>query len=249
MIFAAGLGSRLKPLTNCCPKALVKVAGRLLLEIALRKMEQLGIKRAVVNVHHHSDQMFDFLKNFHSPKMEVLVSDEQDELLDTGGGLFRARELFHPRVPILIYNVDIITNANLNTFINSHLQEKSLVSLMVKSRKASRYLLFDEEMELSGWRQSGGGEEILIHSEKTLKPFGFQGIHMVNPAVFELMNEQAQRAFPIVPFYLKLARNHTVIGRECSDATWFDIGTPEKLDRAEAFLKSCSENDLRSFIG
>ncbi len=248
MIFAAGQGSRLKPLTSYCPKALVRVAGKPLLEMALRKMEGLGVQKTVVNVHHHSSQIFDFLKTFHSPKMEVLISDEPEELLDTGGGLLKARGLFDPQTPILIFNVDIITNADLKAFIDAHLQGESLASLMVKSRKASRYLLFDEDMQLAGWRRAGGDEEILIHPEQTLKPFGFQGIHIVNPAIFELMDEQAQLKFPIVPFYLKLARNYPVMGRESPDATWFDIGTPQKLARAEAFLNACSEKDLRGFM-
>ncbi len=246
MIFAAGLGSRLKPLTDHRPKALVEVAGIPLLEIALRKMERMGIPKVVVNVHHHADQMLDFLSHFKSSKMEVLISHEQDQLLDTGGGLLKARPLFDRQASILLYNVDILTNADLNKFIESHLKADHSVSLMVKNREASRYLLFDEKMHLAGWRQADGSGETLLSDKQTLKPFGFQGIHLIKPSLFEYMNEQG--AFPIVPFYLGVADKLPIVGYESKDSDWFDIGTPQKLARAEAYMESQSPSAYHSFL-
>ncbi len=246
MIFAAGFGSRLKPLTDHRPKALVEVAGMPLLEIALRKMERLGIPKVVVNVHHHADQMFDFLNHFKSSQMEVLISHEQDQILDTGGGLLKARHLFDAQASILLYNVDILTNANLNKFIESHLNANHSVSLMVKHRKASRFLLFDDQMHLAGWRQADGSGETRLSNKQTLKPFGFQGIHIIKPSLFDHMTEQG--SFPIVPFYLRVAGELPIVGYESADSDWFDIGTPKKLAVAEAYLKSHTQSEYRSFF-
>lgn len=239
MIFAAGLGSRLSPLTDEKPKALIEVNGRPLLEIALRKMEHAGMKKVVVNIHHHREQMLHFLENFQASGMEVMISDEKDQLLDTGGGLMKARHLFDPDASVLLYNADIVTTASLSAFIRFHEAEKPLASLMVKNRPTSRYLLFDDQMQLSGWQNTKSGETILARPVKNPAQKGFQGIHIVSPAFFGQIEETG--AFPITQPYLRLAANHSIKGFESTNDIWFDIGTPEKLKDTEHFIREHPE--------
>lgn len=237
LIFAAGLGSRLKPLTNSVPKALVEVGGMPLLEIALRKMGKAGIQKVVVNIHHHAEKVRGFLSTFRCERMEVVISDEQDCLLDTGGGLLKAEPLFDAGAHVLLCNVDVITTADLNAFLNFHFQQRNPVSLMIKKRQASRYLLFDEKMHLAGWRHGSSGEEQLLRPGVPLTPFGFQGMHIISSEIFPFLDKEGAGAFPITPFYLKIAREMPVAGYLCNDADWIDIGTPKKLARARAFVE------------
>ena len=239
MIFAAGLGSRLRPLTDKKPKALVEVNGRPLLEIALRKMEHAGITKVVVNIHHHRNQMRHFLENFQTSGMEILISDEKDKLLDTGGGLMKARPLFDPGTSVLLYNVDIVTTADLSAFINFHEKEQPLASLMVKNRLTSRHLLFNDQMQLAGWQNTQSGETIMAGKVKKTVPKGFQGIHIISPVFFEQIEETGP--FPITQPYLRLAANHSIKGYESKNDIWFDIGTPEKLGYTEQFLRENPE--------
>ncbi len=239
MIFAAGLGSRLRPLTDEKPKALVEIGDHPLLEIALRKMEHAGIKKVVVNIHHHRDQMVHFLENYQTSVMEILISDEKDQLLDTGGGLLKARPFFDPDDSVLLYNVDVVTTADLSAFIHFHEKEGPLASLMVKNRPTSRYLLFDDQMQLSGWKNTQSGETIMSRPIKNPAQKGFQGIHIVSPAFFEQIEETG--AFPITQPYLRLAAQHIIKGFESTNDIWFDIGTPEKLRNTEQFIRENPE--------
>jgi MurNAc alpha-1-phosphate uridylyltransferase len=228
MIFAAGLGSRLRPLTNEKPKALVKIAGTTMLEMTLLKMKKAGIRKVVVNVHHHREQILDFLANFHAPEMEILVSDEKDQLLDTGGGLLKARPIFDDGSAILLYNVDIVTTANLKAFIDFHENSKPLATLMVKKRETSRFLLFNKEMQLAGWRNVKTGEKIISRELPHYKEFGFQGIQIVGPDIFDFIEETGN--FSIMKMYLRLSQSHILKGYESKNDVWFDIGTPKKLE-------------------
>ena len=245
MIFAAGLGSRLRPLTNNKPKALIEVNGHTMLGLALKKLEKAGITKTVVNVHHHREQVIDFLKNYHSSQMEILVSDEKEKLLDTGGGLFKARNLFDANTPVLLYNVDIVTNASLIPFMQFYEREKPLICLMVKDRPSSRYLLFDDHMILSGWKNTSNGDEIIVRSSSYIKPFGFQGIHIVSPEVFDFPVEK--EAFPIMPFYLKLGEERDIKGYETKNDIWFDIGTPKKLENTRNSIHQLSPRQWEDF--
>ena len=244
MIFAAGLGTRLRPLTNDKPKALVEINGITMLEMALRKMENAGISRVVVNVHHFRDKMVEFINNYQPQNMEVVVSDESEELLDTGGGLLKAKTLFTPNQPILLYNVDIVTTANLPLFIQFHQKLEPLVSLMVKQRPTSRYLLFDEKMQLAGWQNIKSGEKIICRETEQYKNFGFQGIHIVSPEIFSLITETGK--FPIMELYLRLAGSNTFKGYESKDDLWFDIGSPEKLEHTREQLSLLSDKEKRA---
>ena len=246
MIFAAGLGSRLRPLTNNKPKALVEINGFTMLEIALKKLENVGITKTVVNIHHHHQQIVDFLNNYKTSGMEILISDEKDQLLDTGGGLLKARSLFDANTPVVLYNVDIITSTDLNSFMRFHEEEKPLVSLMVKDRPTSRYLLFDKNMILCGRENTKTGEKIMIRSASPTLPFGFQGVHIVSPEIFNLIRERG--VFPIMQLYLRLGSEHIIKGYETKNDIWFDIGTPEKLENTRKKVRELPEEERHKLI-
>lgn len=239
ILFAAGLGTRLKPLTNDKPKALIEVNGMTMLRIALEKMENAGISKVVVNVHHFSELVIREIARFRSDRMEIVVSDESDRLLDTGGGLLKARPLFDAGSPILLYNVDIVTTASLKDFIAFHHTHNCLASLMVKERPTSRHLLFNDQMELVGWENLNTGEKIITRETNHYYPFGFQGIHILDPNIFNLITESGK--FPIMELYLRLAREHTFKGFESRNDLWFDIGTPEKLNTTKKTIEQMSE--------
>ena len=246
MIFAAGLGTRLRPLTNDRPKALVEINGITMLEMALRKIKNAGIQRVVVNVHHFKDKMIQFIRNYQSEDLEILISDESGQLLDTGGGLLKARPLFNNNEPVLLYNVDIVTSANIPDFIEFHIKNDPLVSMMVKSRSTSRYLLFDPEMQLAGWQNVKSGEKIICREAEQYKKYGFQGIHIVSPRIFDLILETG--AFPIMELYLRLAGNHSFKGYESKHDLWFDIGSPEKLDNTKREISLLSDQEKKTLF-
>lgn len=231
MIFAAGLGTRLQPLTNNKPKALVEFRGQPLLWHAIQNVIKAGAERVVVNVHHFAQQIIDYIDT-NIWDVDVLISDERDQLLETGGGLLKAKALFIPNKPILIQNADIIISTDLKMFIYSHANRLSDATLMVKKRKTTRYLLLDTDHRLCGWRNTKSGEEILVHQTAGLEEYGFSGIHLVE---YHLLNEMGSvRPFSIIKSYLDLAFTHKVnayVMKE-SDA-WFDVGTMDKLNEAE----------------
>jgi NDP-sugar pyrophosphorylase family protein len=247
MIFAAGLGSRLRPVTDDKPKALVEIHGTTMLEIALKKIENAGITKTVVNIHHHHRQIVNFLSNYKTSGMEIIISDEKDRLLDTGGGLLKARSLFDANTPVLLYNVDIITSADLNLFIHFHEKETPLASLMVKNRPTSRYLLFDKNMILCGHENTKTGEKTLIRTASPTRPFGFQGVHIISPEIFNLIRERG--VFPIMQLYLRLGSEHVIKGYETKNDIWFDIGTPEKLKKTREKILKLPEEERLNLTG
>ncbi len=246
MIFAAGLGSRLRPLTNNCPKALVKIGNLTLLEMALKKLERLGIKKTVVNVHHFSSLIIDFIRHYDSGNMEILISDESSQLLDTGGGLLYAAPLFDKGSQILIYNVDVVTNADIKGLIEYHNREKNMATLLVEDRNASRFLMFDENSQLCGWKNPKTGEEIWVTSPKTSKPMGFSGVQIINYELLTLI--KARNSFPIIPVYLKLAALHRIAGWDHWHGDWFDAGTPEKINNLKEFFINCKPEKRKTFL-
>ena len=236
MILAAGLGTRLKPLTDRIPKALVSVGGEPLLKRVIFQLKDAGFTRIVVNVHHFSQQIIDYLRENNNFGMDIRISDESDKLLETGGGIKKAWPLFDQTEPILIHNVDILSNVNLQKFYqNAPLAARLLVS----ERKTKRYLLFDDTMRLVGWTNIETGEVKSPYpglNPKDYQMYAFSGIHMVAPSLFPLMEDEPDK-FPIMDFYLRHCDKVRIEGYVKNDLKLMDVGKQETLKEAEAFLK------------
>lgn len=236
MIFAAGLGTRLRPLTNDRPKALVEVYGKPLLEWVILKLRKNGIKEIVVNVHHFADKIEAFLEEKENFEIDIQISDEREFLLETGGGLKYAKDLLKGDEPILIHNADIISDLDLQSFIEFHKQQKALASLAVSNRNTSRYLHFDEENLLTGWENIKTTEVRPARNPSgEIRRLAFSGIHLINPEFLDLIIEEGK--FSIIEVYLRLASRKNIIGYQHKSTNWFDVGKPENLPLAEAYLK------------
>lgn len=225
MVFAAGLGTRLKPLTDTMPKALVPVAGKPLLWHVIQKLKAAGYERIVVNVHHLAQQIVDYLHDNSNFGLDILISDESDKLLETGGGIKKALPLFDPTEPILIHNVDILSNLNLAEL---HADAPLLV---VSERKTKRYLQFDDAMRLIGWKNIETGEL----KGREGRSLAFSGIHVLHPSLIPLMDEWPDR-FPIMDFYLKVCAGHLIKGYEAHDLRLLDVGKLNTLEEANEFI-------------
>ena len=233
MIFAAGLGTRLKPLTDTMPKALVRVGGQPLLWHVIMKLKAAGYERMVVNVHHFADQIIDYLESNGNFGVDIRISDERDGLLETGGGIKKALPLFDPESPILIHNVDILSNLDFNTL------PTDAPLLVVSPRQTKRYLLFDEALRLQGWTNIETGEVRGVTSEEVksekFRMLAFSGIHVFHPSLIPLMADWPDR-FPIMDFYLKACGDHLIRGFEVHDLRLLDVGKLDTLEQAEKFL-------------
>ena len=247
MIFAAGLGTRLKPLTDRIPKALVSVGGEPLLKRVIFQLKDAGFTRIVVNVHHFSQQIIDYLRENNNFGMDIRISDESDKLLETGGGIKKAWPLFDQTEPILIHNVDILSNVNLQKFYqNAPLAARLLVS----ERKTKRYLLFDDTMRLVGWTNIETGEVKSPYpglNPKDYQMYAFSGIHMVAPSLFPLMEDEPDK-FPIMDFYLRHCDKVRIEGYVKNDLKLMDVGKQETLKEAEAFLKELKRRVKNSIV-
>lgn len=238
MIFAAGLGTRLKPLTDSMPKALVRVGGRPLLEHVLLKLKAGGFSRVVVNVHHFSGQVIDYLSRHDGFGMDIRVSDETSCLLDTGGGLKKAAPLFDAGSPILIHNVDILSNEDLSALYISG--KDADATLLVSERETQRYLLFDEEMRLVGWTNIATGEVITPYpglAPSNCRRYAFSGVHVFSPRLFPLMETFPSR-FGIMDFYLSVCAHVNIQGHVDDRLRLMDVGKQGCLSAAEVFLAS-----------
>jgi NDP-sugar pyrophosphorylase family protein len=238
MVLAAGLGKRLRPLTDDRPKALVEVAGRTMLEIALRRLQAFGVQDVVVNTHHHAEMVESFLREHENFDMHVEISREE-ALLETGGGLKKAAAFFleEPDQPFMLHNVDVISTIDLAEMVRRHRENGALATLAVMERESSRLLLFDETGELCG-RQAGrdGTPEMARFAKKT-RPRAFCGIHVISPRIFSELSEEG--AFPIVPAYLRLAaKGERIAAFEAEPAYWRDLGKPSSIRHAERDLES-----------
>lgn len=233
MVFAAGLGTRLRPLTNDRPKALVEIAGKSLLEWNLRKLESAGFQRVVVNIHHFADRMRAFFGE-HSFNMEILISDETGKLLETGGGLLKAVPLLESADNFLVCNVDILYDLNLEKFASSHLNSQALATLAVRQRTTSRYLLMDETMRLRGWENAKTGELRLAEPDHGFSRWGFSGIQILSSEFLSLIPQQGK--FSIIESYLSLASNHLIRGYDHTEGFWLDVGKPESLEPAKKWV-------------
>jgi MurNAc alpha-1-phosphate uridylyltransferase len=241
MIFAAGLGTRLRPITNDRPKALAELHGTPMLEIVIRRLINYGFDEIIVNVHHFAEKVIDFLASKDNFGINLQISDEQGELLDTGGGLKKASWFFDDNEPFLVHNVDTLTDVDLNDFYNFHNKNNALASLLVRHRLGSRFFLFDESKRLCGWENVITKEKVLVsNTKREPEQIAFSCLHIIDPSIFKLINEQG--SFSIIDVYLRLAKDHKFMGYTDDDSYWLDIGTPEKLRKGEV------EIDIERFI-
>lgn len=240
MIFAAGLGTRFKPWTDHHPKALALVNGKSLLQRNIEYLQQYSIRDVVVNVHHFADQIIDAVEKNHGWGSNVLISDERDEVLETGGGLLKARPLLEGTEPFVTINVDILTNLNLNKLLAFHQQHKPLISFAVTNRKTARNFLFDEENRLSGWRNNVTGEEKGPHllsattKAKHLVEKAYSCVVVFEPVVFSLIRQTGK--FSLTETYLDLATDHDILGYDHSGDVLVDVGKLDSVAVAESFF-------------
>lgn len=237
LLFAAGMGTRLKDYTQDKPKAMVLLAGKPLIQHAIEHLKSFGITDITINVFHFAEQVISFIKEQNSFGIVIHISDERDQLLDTGGGLKKASRFLKGNEPILIYNVDVISNLNLNVLLTYHQQQKALATLVVRSRQTSRYLMFDQNLQLAGWKNTGNGHTIISRDDAfaTAQPFAFSGIHIVQPEILELITEDGK--FPIMDLYLRLSKEQTIKAYPDRSDLWMDLGKPEQLQVADELLR------------
>ena len=258
MIFAAGLGTRLKPLTDRIPKALVRVGGKPLIEYVLKNLVAAGSKRIVVNVHHFANQIIEYLQQ-NDFGVDICVSDETEMLLDTGGGIKNAAPFFNTSEPVLIHNVDILSNVDLRALYNyaceAEIEQKVDAVLLVSLRKTKRYLIFNKDMRLVGWTNVDTGEVKspyeTLHELTFTQPydnnnvtneqygytlFAFSGIHVIGNKVFEAMDECSAK-FPIMDFYLQYVKDLHFVGKVKNNLKLMDVGKLDTLAEADAFVK------------
>jgi N-acetyl-alpha-D-muramate 1-phosphate uridylyltransferase len=234
MIFAAGLGTRLKPFTDKHPKALAVVNGSTLLERNILYLKMYGINRIVVNVHHFADQIIDFLEKKDHFGIDTIISDEQSELLETGGGLVKAKAYLQNDTDFIVMNADMLTDLNLNALIQSHRANNPIATLAVMKRNSSRQFLFDAQMQLSGWQNNDTGEQVLVNNHFTL-PYAFSGIHIASSRIFQHLPKEGK--FSVIKPYLEIAKTHGIFGFDHSGGILLDVGKPEALIKAEQLFK------------
>ena len=246
MIFAAGLGTRLKPLTDHMPKALVPVAGKPMLEHVILKLIASGFDEIVINVHHFAEQIIDFLKEKNNFGIKIWISDETEELLDTGGGIKKASSLLNE--PFLVHNADILSNVDLKALYDFHIVSENDATLLVSPRKTIRYLLFDQTNRLCGWINKDTLQtkpEGFIYQPDEQQEYAFGGIHIISPSLFKYMEGWTGK-FSIMDFYLQTCQKARLGGYAKEDLQLIDIGKPDTLAKAEEFLKSVSTSTTES---
>ncbi len=240
MILAAGLGTRLRPLTNDRPKALVEVGGRTLLEITLARLRTFGVSEVIINVHHFADMVVDYLKTKNNFGMRIEISPEE-VLLDTGGGLKKAAYFFLEDSsgldqPFILHNVDVISTIDLGRMAQFHAEHRALATLAVQDRETSRCLLFDEQLRLCGRRIGHEQNAELVRPSPRLQALAFSGIHLISPRIFSMMTEEG--AFSIITAYLRLAgRGESIPAFPADEYYWRDLGLPENVAQADRDLK------------
>ena len=237
LLLSAGLGTRLRPITNSKPKALVEIAGRTLLDINIENLVNHGFTTIVVNVHHHAQLIIDHLKRT-SYQAEIIISDETQLLMDTGGAIWHAQQYLKDGGPFLVHNVDIISNIDISHLYSVHCSNNPLATLAVAHRQSSRKLLFNSDMCLCGWRDARS-DEIIIHCGiDCYDEYAFSGIHVISPAIFEMMAHNGGAPFSIIREYLVQCIDNKIYGVEFPQNQLLDVGTPERLHEAEKFLSS-----------
>ncbi|MBW8362344.1 MAG: nucleotidyltransferase family protein [Kaistella sp.] len=234
LIFAAGKGTRLKPFTDHHPKALAVVNGIPLLERNIKYLKGFGINDFVINVYHFAEQITDFLKKNDNFGAQIQISDEKEELLETGGGLIFAKKFLQDGNDFLIMNADILTDLNITELVNYHQKNKDFATLAVSDRPSSRKLFFNPDMILRGWLNVQTGEQRLAEFNKGFKALAFSGVHCINPAIFEKIKRTGK--FSIMEEYLDLMLTERIHGFE-HNARLIDVGRPESVLEAEKYFK------------
>ncbi len=241
MILAAGLGTRLRPLTDDRPKALVEVGGRTLLEIALTRLRAFGIREVIVNTHHYADMILKYLEANDNFGMNIEISREEI-LLDTGGGLKKAAHFFledsvGSQEPFILHNVDVISTIDLGRMTRLHTEQDALATLAVQDRETSRYLLFDEHGKLCGRRAGRDGSAEMVRSARQAQALAFSGIHLVSPHLLTKMEEEG--AFSIIAAYMRLAaQGEKIVAFRADEYYWRDLGRPENVLQSARDMES-----------
>ncbi len=231
MVFCAGTGTRLLPLTGNQPKALVKVNMMPMLMLTILRLKSSGFTDIIINLHHFPGQIIDFLKEHDNFGVNIAISDESGELLDTGGGLKKASWFFADKHPFLLHNVDVVSDIDLRKMMRFHQTSYALATLAVSKRKSSRYLLFNQNKVLCGWQNVETGEKKIMRASQEPEPYAFSGIHVVEPKLLQLIREEGK--FSIIQLYLRLARSNDILGYVHDNTNWYDLGRPENIRRAE----------------
>lgn len=236
MIFAAGLGTRLKPFTDHHPKALAVVNGKPLLQRNIEYLQSFGIRDIIVNVHHFADQIEDFIHAHDGFGCRVILSHEKEEPLETGGGLMKAAPFFQEQtLPFVVINADILTNLDLTAMYRAHIAEKPLATLAVTHRESSRNLLFNEQMRLVGWRnRKTGAEKMARPTTAEPRPMAFSAIHIIEPELLGMVRQTGK--FSIIDTYLDLAKDHDILGYAHDGDLVIDVGRPESVTEAEQYF-------------
>lgn len=234
LLFCAGLGTRFKPWTDKHPKALAVINGKSLLQRNIEYLQQYGIKNVIVNVHHFADQIIDAVDKNNGWGSHIIISDETDAVLETGGGLLKAKPLFKAGQKFITCNADILTNLDINKLIAFHEEKKPLISFAVSHRKTSRNLLFDEDNQLCGWRNNATGEECISIPKQNLIPKAYDCVAVFEYEVFEHIRFSGK--FSLIDLYLDLAKSHHILGYEDTGYRWVDVGRPESVPVAESLF-------------
>jgi NDP-sugar pyrophosphorylase family protein len=241
MILAAGLGTRLRPLTDDRPKALVEVGGRTLLEITITRLRTFDVREVIINVHHFADMVVDYLKANDNFGMRIEVSREE-VLLDTGGALKKAAHFFLDNPsrldePFILHNVDVISTIDLERMVGFHRERGALATLAVQERETSRYLLFDEELRLCGRRAGRDGDPELVRACRNAEALAFSGVHVISPRFLPMITEDG--VFSIIASYLRLAaQGEKIVAFPADEYYWRDLGRPENIARVEQDFKN-----------
>ena len=235
MIFCAGLGTRFKPWTDRHPKALAEINGKSLLQRNVEYLQQYGITDVIINVHHFADQIIEAVQKNKGWGSNIIISDETDKVLETGGGLLRAQNLFPKDEFFISLNADILTDFDLNQLIQFHKTKKPLISFIVSHRKTSRNLLFDETGQLYGWRNNATDETRLAIDKPGLKPMAYDCVVMYSYELFEA--NKLEGKFSLIDMYLSLANAYPIYGLAHQSKKWIDVGKPESVATAETLFK------------
>ncbi|MBS0001097.1 MAG: NTP transferase domain-containing protein [Cyclobacteriaceae bacterium] len=232
MILAAGLGTRLRPLTESIPKALVSIHGMPIIGIIIRRLINFGFTEIIINLHYLPEKIISYIETLNLPGINFYFTHETEKILDTGGGIKNARKYLNDGEPFLVHNVDVISDIDLYRMYRFHQPAKAMATLAVKGKNSQRSLLFDKDWLLAGWENRNTGERKFIRpsGREGLTPTGFCGIHVISPDIFDLM--QKTEVFSIINTYIELAASYRIYGYPVEDNLWMDIGSHKQLEEA-----------------